>query len=177
MEHSKGHQAWNLPLATKLRFSFTSFLPFLFKGTNWDHLSLYFLMWFSIWLFENLFLQLSLRGKKWLILVDGGKKENILDDSSTFERMKMTLLEILSYATTPFATGMQLHVACNYFCNYAPFLGVYATMVQLWSPSSQPLDDFCDISSYIFDMHILIVACATKIGQLWSFGKLGTHFL
>jgi hypothetical protein len=25
-------------------------------------------------------------------------------------------------------------------------------------------------------MHILIVACATKIGQLWSFGKLGTHF-
>jgi hypothetical protein len=42
-----------------------------------------------------------------------------------------TLLEILSYATTPHATGMQLHVACNYFCNYAPFLGVYATMVQL----------------------------------------------
>ncbi len=25
-------------------------------------------------------------------------------------------------------------------------------------------------------MHILIVACATKIGQLWSFGKLGIHF-
>jgi hypothetical protein len=60
---------------------------------------------------------------------------------------------------------------------FAPFLGVYATMVQLWSPSSQPLDDFYDILSYIFDMHILIVACATKIGQLWSFGKLGTHFL
>jgi len=64
-------------------------------------------------------------------------------------------------------------------------------MVQLRSPSSQPLDDFYDISScifdissyifdissYIFDMHILIVACATKIGQLWSFGKLGTHLL
>jgi len=33
------------------------------------------------------------------------------------------------------------------------------------------------ILSYIFDMHIFIVACATKIGQLWSFGKLGTHFL
>jgi hypothetical protein len=45
--------------------------------------------------------------------------------------MMGTLLEILSYATTPFATGMQLPVACNYFCNYAPFLGVYATMVQL----------------------------------------------
>jgi hypothetical protein len=42
-----------------------------------------------------------------------------------------SLLEIMSYATTPFATGMQLPVACNYFCNYAPFLGVYATMVQL----------------------------------------------
>jgi hypothetical protein len=78
---------------------------------------------------------------------------------------------------------MQLPVACNYFCNYAPFLGVYATMVQLWSPSSQPLDDISDISPYIFDvssyiidMHILIVACVTKICQLWSFGKLGTHF-
>jgi hypothetical protein len=41
----------------------------------------------------------------------------------------ISLLEILSYATTPHATGMQLPVACNYFCNYAPFLGVYATMV------------------------------------------------
>ncbi len=95
-----------------------------------------------------------------------------------------TLLEILSYATTMFATRMQLPVACNYLWFFmqlqwifAPFLGVYATMVQLWSPSSQPLDDFYDISSYIFDMHILIVACATKICQLWSFGKLGTHFL
>ncbi len=49
-----------------------------------------------------------------------------------------TLLEILSYATTMFATGMQLPVACNYvgfFMQlkwiFAPFLGVYATMVQL----------------------------------------------
>jgi hypothetical protein len=89
----------------------------------------------------------------------------------------------LLYATTMFASGMQLLVACNYVWFFmqlqwifTPFLGVYATMVQLWSLSSQPLDDFCDISSYIFDMHILIVACATKIGQLWSFGKLGTHF-
>jgi len=68
----------------------------------------------------------------------------------------VTLLEILSYATIMFATGMQLPVACNclwFFMQlqwiFAPFLGVYTTMVQLWSPSSQPLDDFCDISSYI----------------------------
>jgi hypothetical protein len=50
----------------------------------------------------------------------------------------ITLLEILSYATTMFATRMQLSVACNYvgfFMQlkwiFAPFLGVYATMVQL----------------------------------------------
>ncbi len=49
----------------------------------------------------------------------------------TFAGARITLLKILSYATTPHATGMQLPVACNYFCNYAPFLGVYATMVQL----------------------------------------------
>jgi hypothetical protein len=49
-----------------------------------------------------------------------------------------SLLEILSYATTLFAIGMQLPVACNYarfFMQlqwiFAPFLGVYATMVQL----------------------------------------------
>jgi len=111
-------------------------------------------------------------------------------DSCNFTK-KHSLLEILSYATTMFATGMQLPVACNYLWFFmqlkwifAPFLGVYATMMHLWSPSSQPLDDFYDISSYIFDissyvfdMHILIVACATKICQLWSFGKLGTHYL
>jgi hypothetical protein len=50
----------------------------------------------------------------------------------------LPLLEILSYATTMFATGMQLLVACNYLWFFmqlqwifAPFLGVYATMVQL----------------------------------------------
>jgi len=50
----------------------------------------------------------------------------------------LTLLEILSYATTMFATGMQLPIACNYLWFFlqlqwifAPFLGVYATMVQL----------------------------------------------
>jgi hypothetical protein len=37
-----------------------------------------------------LFLQLSLGGKKWLVLVDGGKKENRLDDCSTFERMEVS---------------------------------------------------------------------------------------
>jgi hypothetical protein len=51
---------------------------------------------------------------------------------------KDALLEILSYATTMFATGMQLPVACNYLWFFmqlqwifAPFLDVYATMVQL----------------------------------------------
>jgi hypothetical protein len=49
-----------------------------------------------------------------------------------------TLLEILSYATIMFATGMQLPVACKYLWFFmqlqwifAPFLGVYVTMVQL----------------------------------------------
>ncbi len=48
------------------------------------------------------------------------------------------LLEILSYANIMFATGMQLSIACNYLWFFmqlqwifAPFLGVYATMVQL----------------------------------------------
>jgi hypothetical protein len=50
----------------------------------------------------------------------------------------LSLLEIMSYATTMFATGMQLPVACNYarfFMQlqwiFATFLGVYETMVQL----------------------------------------------
>jgi hypothetical protein len=37
-----------------------------------------------------LFLPLSSRGKKRLILVDDGKKENKLDDNSTFERMEVS---------------------------------------------------------------------------------------
>jgi hypothetical protein len=57
----------------------------------------------------------------------------------TFNLVKeQTLLEILSYAATLFANGMQLPIACNYarfFMQlqwiFAPFLGVYATMVQL----------------------------------------------
>jgi hypothetical protein len=90
MERSKGHQAWNLPLATKLGSSLASFFLFLFKGPNLDHLFFFFQMWFSIWIFENLFLQLSLGGKEWLVLIDSGKMENRWDDSSTFERMKMS---------------------------------------------------------------------------------------
>ncbi len=39
---------------------------------------------------ENLFLQLSLGGEEWLVLIDDGKRENILDDISTFEIMKMS---------------------------------------------------------------------------------------
>jgi hypothetical protein len=38
----------------------------------------------------KLVLQLSLGGKEWLVLVDGEKKDNILDDNSTFERMEMS---------------------------------------------------------------------------------------
>jgi hypothetical protein len=87
-EHSKGHQAWNLPLATKLRSSLASFLLLFFKGANLDNLSLSFWTWFLIWIFEDLFLQLSLGGKEWWVLVDGGKRENRLDHSSTFEIMK-----------------------------------------------------------------------------------------
>ncbi len=39
---------------------------------------------------EKWFLQLSLGGKEWLVLVDDGKKENTLDDSSTFEIIKVS---------------------------------------------------------------------------------------
>jgi hypothetical protein len=72
------------------------------------------------------------------------KREKIITTmnfmSPTIKKTKLfiSLLEILSYATTMFATGMQLSVACNYarfFMQlqwiFAPFLGVYATMVQL----------------------------------------------
>ncbi len=48
MEHSKGHRAWNLPLATKSGFSFTSLLPFLFESTNLDHLFLFSYMIFNL---------------------------------------------------------------------------------------------------------------------------------
>jgi hypothetical protein len=40
-------------------------------------------------MFENLFLQPSLGGEKWLVLVDDGNRENRLDDNSTFERMEV----------------------------------------------------------------------------------------
>jgi hypothetical protein len=36
-----------------------------------------------------LFLRLSFEGEEPLLLVNGGKRENILDDSSTFERMEV----------------------------------------------------------------------------------------
>jgi hypothetical protein len=36
-----------------------------------------------------LFLKPSLGREEWLVLVGGGKKENRLDDYSTFERMEM----------------------------------------------------------------------------------------
>jgi len=45
----------------------------------------------QVGVFENLFLQLSLGGEEWLVLVDGGEKENKLDDSNTFERMEINM--------------------------------------------------------------------------------------
>jgi len=57
---------------------------------NLDHLGSLFLTLFLIWILENFFLQLSLGGEEWLVLIDGGKKENKLDDSSTFERMEIS---------------------------------------------------------------------------------------
>ncbi len=39
---------------------------------------------------KNLFLQLSLGGEEWLVLVDGGKEDNKLDDYSIFERMEVS---------------------------------------------------------------------------------------
>jgi hypothetical protein len=38
---------------------------------------------------EKHFLQLSLGGKEPLVLINDGKRENILDDSSTFDRMEV----------------------------------------------------------------------------------------
>lgn len=93
-----------------------------------------------------------------------------------------------------------LQLGCNcrshatmqgFLCNYNGFLPPFWVCMQLWCnydhlhPNLWMISvdiyyriyTFGYILSYIFDMHILIVACATKIGQLWSFGKLGTHFL
>jgi hypothetical protein len=44
LEPSIGHQAWNLPLVTKLGSSFASFLLLFFKSVNLDHLFRYFWM-------------------------------------------------------------------------------------------------------------------------------------
>ncbi len=83
--------------------------------------------------------------------------------------------------------GMQLAVACNYLCNFLDFCNFFRCVCNydhlhpnLWMISVDiyyRIYTFGCILSYIFDMHILIVACATKIGQLWSFGELGTHFI
>jgi hypothetical protein len=37
-----------------------------------------------------LFLQFSLRGQEWLVLVDSGKREKKLDDCGAFERMEVS---------------------------------------------------------------------------------------
>jgi len=73
--------SWDLPSPPSFSFSlkgkFKSFGAFFF-GHN-------FL--FKIW--EYLSLQISLGRKKWLVLINGGKKENRMDDYSTFERMEV----------------------------------------------------------------------------------------
>ncbi len=64
--------------------------------------------------------------------------DNVDVEIAATKFLQKTILEIMSYATTMFATGMQLLVACNYARSFmqlqwifAPFLGVYATIVQL----------------------------------------------
>jgi hypothetical protein len=73
-----------------LRFSFTSFLLLLLKGRIriiWGFLSRHNFR-FESW--EYLFLQLSLGGVEWLVLIDGGRREKRLDDCSTFEKMEVS---------------------------------------------------------------------------------------
>ncbi len=93
-----------------------------------------------------------------------------------------------------------LQLGCNcwshatmqgFLCNRNGFLPPFQVCMQLWCNYDHlhpnlwmifvdiyyRIYTFGHILSYIFDMHVLIVACATKIGQLWSFGKLCTHFL
>jgi hypothetical protein len=74
-----------------MKSSFTSFLLLLFKGAFLNHLGFSFSehnFWLEFW--KNLFLQLSLGGKEWLILINGGNKDNRLDDCGTFERMEVS---------------------------------------------------------------------------------------
>jgi len=72
LEPPIGHQAWNLPSATKLgtfhwppSWGFFSRLSFLFflKTQIWI-ICFSFRTWFLIWIFGNLFPQLSLEGEK-----------------------------------------------------------------------------------------------------------------
>jgi hypothetical protein len=72
--------SWGLPSPPSFSF---------YLKCEFGYLSFFSWMWFSIWIFENLFLQLSLVGEEWLIVINGGKRENKWDDSSTFERMEM----------------------------------------------------------------------------------------
>ncbi len=74
--------SWGLPSPPSFSFFFKGeFESFgaLFSGHNFRFESS-----------ENLFLQLSLGVEKWLVFVDGGKRENKLDDCGTFERMKVS---------------------------------------------------------------------------------------
>ncbi len=74
--------SWDLLSHFSFSFSlegeFKSFGAF-FSGHNFR---------FESW--KYLFLQPSLGGEEWLVLIDGGKKDNRLDDCSIFERMEMS---------------------------------------------------------------------------------------
>jgi len=89
LEPFKGHQALEPPIGTELGSSFTSVFFLFFKEQIriiWGFLSRHNFQ-FESW--EYLFLKPSLGREEWLVLVGGGKKENRLDDYSTFERMEM----------------------------------------------------------------------------------------
>jgi hypothetical protein len=80
LEPSTGHQIG----------VFLHLLPFpSLQKANLNNLRLFFSehnFQFEFW--KNSFLQLFVGGKEWLVLVDGGNKENILNDCGTFERME-----------------------------------------------------------------------------------------
>ncbi len=64
-------------------------LLLFFKCMNFNHLVLFFLKIISNLNIWKLVPTISLGGKERLILVDGGKRENRLDDNNTFEIIKV----------------------------------------------------------------------------------------
>ncbi len=73
--------SWDLP--SHFSFSFSLKCKFKSFGAFFSRHNFQFESW------KYLFIQLSLGWKEWFVLIDGGKKENILDGCSTFERMEV----------------------------------------------------------------------------------------